>query len=372
MGEGITSVRAIRTAILLAVGLILGAGPAAAQADGPGVKLYTKGVTQPIVLPGGLFAGGVSMYTLISKAKVNLGALRSVTVVRARGDLLVLKPGDLGGGIIIDDGSVTRFKRSASATGNNVVEATAASGPLEIAVDGGADIAVKATANPSKVAANKTVHLTARVRGGPIGASYSYDWDFGDGETDSYSGERTTHVYKFGGDMRAQVSVRNLDTDCSAGCGGVGIVDITVGDPPEAPKAPEPTPGSGVGSPNVAGSATGTGGGGQGGSGGESGSGTGTADPTAEPEPKPAAKPPPPPPKPFGVTISGVLISDLGTTVRRLPKGKPAGAAKGARAIRGGGDSSPSLAIGIGALFALAVISLGARNERRGVRLRLA
>ena len=157
--------RAIATAILLALGLILCAGPAAAHADGPGVKLYTKGMTQPIVLPGGLFAGGVSMYTLISKAKVNLNALRSVTVVRARGDLLVLKPGDLGGGIIIDDGTVTRFKRSGSATGNNVVEATAASGPLEIAVDGGADIAVKATANPSHVAAKKTRALHgARAR----------------------------------------------------------------------------------------------------------------------------------------------------------------------------------------------------------------
>ena len=72
------------------------------------------------------------------------------------------------------------------------------------------------------------------------------------------------------------------------------------------------------------------------------------------------------------MTISGVLINDIGTTAQRLPKGKPAGAAKGAKAIRGGGDSSPSLAIGIGALFAFAVISLGARNERRGVRLRLA
>ena len=354
--------------------VVLGAGHASAVAEGPGVTLYTKGVAQPIVLPGGLFAGGVSMLTLISKAKVNLSAIKTVTVVRARGDLLVLKPDALGPGIISDDGTVTTFKRDASATGNNVVRATAADGPLEIAIDGGADLAVKATANPSHVSAGKTVMFKARIRGGPTGADYSYAWDFGDGATDSYSGELVSHIYKAAANVRVQVSVTNLDSSCSAGCSGVGLVDVQIGEPPHQPKAPDPAPGSGIGSPNAAGSSTGTGGGGQGGSGGDSGAGTGSQPtPTPTVKPKPAVKPPPPPPKVFGTTISGVLLDDIGTPVRNLPKGKPAGAPKGARAIRGGGDDDPrSFQLAAGGLLALLVVSVGALRERRGVRLRTA
>jgi hypothetical protein len=364
----------MRTALLLAVALILGAGPASALADGPGVKLYTKGVQQPIVLPGGLFAGGVSMLTLISKAKVNLNAIKTVTVVRQSGDLLVFRPSTLGAGIISDDGNTTTVKLSASSTGANVVRATAADGPIEIAIDGGADLAVKATASPSHVAAGKTVFFKARIRGGPTGADYSYSWDFGDGSTDTYSGEQVSHVYKDAADVQVQVSVTNLDSSCSAGCSGVGLVDVRVGAPPHQPTSELPTPGAATGSPNGAGSSTGTGGGGQGGSGGDSGAGTGSQPaPAPKPAPKPAVKPPPPPPKPFGTTISGVLLDDIGRPVRNLPKGKPAGAPKGARAIRGGGDDDPrSLQLAAGGLLALLVVSVGALRERRGVRLRTA
>ena len=68
-----------------------------------------------------------------------------------------------------------------------------------------------------------------------------------------------------------------------------------------------------------------------------------------------------------------MLIEDVGTAARKLPQGKPAGAAKGARAIRGGGDeSSPSYELLGGGLLSLLVMWAGALRERRGVRLRIA
>ena len=44
------------------------------------------------------------------------------------------------------------------------------------------------------------------VRFAPAGASYTYEWDFNDGE--SASGATVTHAYKLSGVMRPRVIVR--------------------------------------------------------------------------------------------------------------------------------------------------------------------
>ncbi|MDQ3723177.1 MAG: PKD domain-containing protein [Actinomycetota bacterium] len=394
--------RALRTALLLVAGLLLGPGAAVVHA-GPGVTIDAPQLDQPQVLPGGqiaAMAGGQRTYTLpgnsstpgknvtlgtvavgslLSSAGVPLSSVRFVQITRIYGASLIVKPGALSTALVSDDGTFTRYFRSGGASGSggtlmkDYVENTAATGALEISVNGGADVAVKATATPSRVKVGQTVRFQATVRFSPPGQTYTYEWDFSDGSPPQ-SGENVEHVYETADDLKAQVSVRNTDPSCSTRCGGVQQVSVHIGGRPEQPKADEDATGGKTGATDGPGSATGTGGGGQGGSGG-GGTGTGTTpdatDEKAAAAPKAEPKPPPPARKPFGTTISGVLINDTGTRARKLPAGEPAGAAKGVRAIRGA-DAEDSLLLALSGLLALAAITVGALRERRGVRLRVA
>jgi len=192
------------------------------------------------------------------------------------------------------------------------------------------------------------------------------------------NGKRVSYSPDVAGVLFAQVEVRDPDPGCTMRCSGTEQVSVDVGEAPEQPE--DVTAGGANGTPGGAGSSGGTGGGGNGGTGGGSGSGAGTAtggeDPSAtdEPDPKPEPKPEPkpkPPPKPFGTTISGVLINDTGTTARKLPGGRPAGAEEGVRAVRGG-ETAGSFPLGAGGLLALLIMWVGALRERRAVRLRVA
>jgi hypothetical protein len=406
--------RAIRTGLLLAAAAVLGIGPAAAHASGPGVTLFTNSSAQPITLSGDQVAvgdvpastiytrranagdpgtklrlGGVSVRTLLLENNVDPDAITFVNITRADGGQVTLRRADLadpppfpeGPALFSDDGSATRFLRPVrgryATNAKDEVVTTADSGPLQVYVDGG-DIPVVASATPLDVKAGETVTFTARVSFRPPGARLSYAWDFGDSTTTSGSAT-VKHKYDSGGNMQARVSVRGrggATQQCATFCAGTDAVNVQVGEPPTQPTTTQTTPGGGNGNPQAAGSSTGTGGGGQGGSGG-SGAGTGTT-PRATTARKPSAarpakrKPPPPPPKePFGVTISGVLINDTGEAVRKLPSGAPAGAPKGEQESRGG-HTDRTLEIPVGALVAFAVMCLGALRERRGVKLRLA
>jgi len=377
--------RAIRTAVLLAALLTLVGGPATVHAAGPGVTFYPKD-RRPVELPGSLISAaadvprrtytlptgrktltGVSIRRLLVGNRINPDAVRFLQIVNDYGGSIVLKRADFGGAFVSDDGRTTRFIRTTG--GGEVrqsIETTGASGPLEISVDGGSDIPIKATARPSRVKVGETVVLEAHVRYSEPGTRYSYEWEYGDGPV---AGARIEHAFDRAGAVVAVVSVRSLDPNCATRCGGVERVSVQVGEAQPQPEAPDPTPGGTQGDPQAPGSASGTGGGGQGGSGGDA-AGTGSGSATA-PKPKPKSKPAPPPKPPFGTTISGVLINDPGEAVQKLPTGEAAGAPKGLRATRGGDDgTSPQL--GLGGLLALAVMTLGALRERRGVRLRLA
>jgi len=179
------------------------------------------------------------------------------------------------------------------------------------------------------------------------------------------------------GTLFAQVEVRNPDPGCTTRCSGTEQVSVEVGEAPEQPD--DPSAGGANGTPGGAGSSGASGGGGSGsGAGGAGGAGTNpggeetdTPEPAekAEPEPRPEPKPLP---KPYGgQLITGMLINDTGTTVRKLPAGEPAGAAEGIRAVQGG-DPPGSLPLGLGGLLAVVVMWVGALRERRGVRLRVA
>jgi hypothetical protein len=187
-----------------------------------------------------------------------------------------------------------------------------------------------------------------------------------------------SHVFKFGGPFQVRVTVRGsggASRRCASGCTGTDDVDVTVGEAPPPPPIAPPGAGAGTGT----GTGTGAGSGSGGGQGGTSGSGSGSgSDPTTtqpapavKKKPKPKPKPPPPPEKPFGVTVSGVLIDDLGADVKKLPGGTPVGGTEGApeppdHTVRTG------IAIPVSAVLALSLFILGALRERRGVKLRLA
>ena len=366
------NLRAIATALLVAALLTVGLLPAAAQAAGPGVTLFVNTQPRPVDIPGGRFAGGVSMRSLLQENGVDVAAVSFVTVTREDGGLITLRRADIASSRLSDDGKTTRFVRGDGTS----VSATASTGPLQINVNSG-DISVIASVDRSQVNAGTGVTFSVRVRFAPPGAQLSYKWDFGDGSAPK-TGRTIKHVYDVGNNYQARVTVTGSGGStqrCATYCVGTDAVDVTVGDPPPQPKSATPSPGSGTGDPNAAGSATGTGGGGQGGSGGNAaGTGddpSGTTDPAATtPKPKPKPKPKPPE-RPFGVTISGVLIEDTGATVEKLPSGKAAGAPRGQRQT-GGGDSDNGIEIPLSGLLAMTFISLGALRERRGVKLRLA
>jgi hypothetical protein len=360
--------RTIATALLIAAGLALGLMPAAAHAAGPGVTLFVNTDPQPIDIPGSRFAGGVSIRSLLMQHGIDPATVSFVTVTREDGGLVTLSSADIAGGgaVITDDGTTTRFVR-----GGAKVVANADSGPLQVNVNSG-DVSVSASVNRSKIRANERATFSASVRFAPPGAALTFEWDFGDGSAPKI-GSTVSHVYRTPGSYQARVAVRGsggTTQRCARNCTGTDGVVITVGDPPQQPATGAPGAG-GTGDPNAAGSSGGTGGGGQGGSGG-SGSGTGTTPSTTPDEAAPKPLPPPPPQKlPFGVTISGVLINDLGAKVSELPSGRPAGAPKGQRQT-GGGDADVTVQIPLAGLLALTLFTLGALRERRGVKLRLA
>lgn len=363
--------RAFVTKLVLAAGLLLGLMPAAAQAAGPGATVYFNTIPRPIDYPGASFSGGMTIRQLISSNGVDPGSVTFVNVTRPDGGQVALTQGDLGA-VIIDNGTTTRFVRGAT-----TITATAATGPLQISVNGG-DMVVVASVNRSTIEEGENVSLSARVRFAPPGAQLRFEWDFNDG-TPPQSGRFVTHTYKAPGQYQARITVRGTSGStgrCATECVGVDDVDITVGEglPEELP-----TPGTPGGAGTGSGSGAGTGSG-AGGSGSGAGSGTGT-DPsgteeepepavTPVPKPEPKPKPKPQPKKPFGVTISGVLINDIGAAVKNLPRGTEAGAAAGRRQSER--DPPDGIEIPLAGLLAMAFISLGALRERRGVKLRLA
>ena len=348
---------------------MLGSAPSA-HAYGPGVTLFVNTIPRPIDLSGSRFSGGMTIRSLVQGVGVDPASVTFVNVTRDDAGQIALTRSQLGSARIIDNGTATRFVHGAT-----TITATAATGPLQISVNGG-DMTVVASASRSRIDANESVSFSARVRFAPPGAQLSFEWDFNDGSP-TQRGRFVTHTYKFGGDYAARVTVTGTSGAtgrCATSCIGHDDVRVSVGEPPPEPPPPPPGTGGGTGDPTGAGTGSGAGSGG-GGAGGAAGAGTdpdGTPEPAAaKPKPEPRPKPKPKPKKPFGVTISGVLISDPGTTITKLPSGAAAGSPQGRPQARAD-DGEPAIELPLAGIAALAVFSLGALRERRGVRLRVA
>jgi hypothetical protein len=417
--------------------------PAAARAGGPGVTVFSRQSAQPLTLSGAQIAAaadvppttytlrqsagspgrklrlaGLSMRGLLELAGIDASSIRFVSVVRANGSLAVLNRADVanppfpeGPALVTDEGSTTRFFRPVRGAGgtnaaDNVVSSDA--GPLEITVDGGTLLAVRASASPKQTKPGEPVTFSARVKFPPAGAQITYHWDFGDGTT--AVGQRVTHSFASEGFYQIQVAARGTNgatSACAGICGGVAAADVRVGNPKGGANAPDASPGSGTGNPLAPGSGTGAGAGGPGGSGGGNTPGaTGEADVQAvvrrlarqraaqhareravvqrkrEAARRAAAADralrrvsPAEVTRPSGLVVTGVLLAGQGAVftqqLPRAPTERPAGRPKGVQAARGAPQDEPAR-IPAEALLALLVVSMGALRERRGVRLRTA
>ncbi|HEV2057855.1 MAG TPA: PKD domain-containing protein, partial [Solirubrobacteraceae bacterium] len=268
--------RALRPTLLLTAVLLLGPGAAVVHA-GPGIMLLPKDA-QAVRISGAQIAqmaGPAKTYTLPGHASqpgkkvplrgLSIGALlgsrgitaQRVQVLKRGGGSYVVTPAHFGSAMLSDDGTTTRFFRS---SGGVLIDYTEDSEvPLEVSVDGG-DLAIRASASRKRIKVGETVTFEAKVRFGVPGATYSYEWDFGEGPV---AGKRVTHSPDLAGTLFAQVAVRNTDPGCTVRCGGTEQVTVEVGEAPEQPKD------TAAGGPNGvrggAGSAGGTGGGGTGG-----------------------------------------------------------------------------------------------------------
>ncbi|MGI8728651.1 MAG: PKD domain-containing protein [Solirubrobacteraceae bacterium] len=410
-------------AALLSVLALLGAGASSALA-GPGVVLNQGAGGEDINISGSQIAGasntgpitytdreraggpskkislrGVTIPGLLSLAGVAPGSVSFVQVVGDDGSVLTLRGAEITGGgfaegpaLFTDEGSTTRFFRPARRSGGTTDNVPSAPGtPLEVTVDGGSLLSVRASARPRKVKMGQTVTFTASVNVPPGGAQVSYTWDFGDGQAGT--GATVTHRYQVSGDLQAQVKAQATGgSQCSSVCAGVKSVDVRVTGDERRPDEPQGTPDGTGGSPNLGGQGgtgggTGTGdgsGSGSGsGSGGSSGGGSGSA---TESAPKSSATPSrqrPARPEPEArfssdptagagkTVVRGVLLSGPGAALAgKLPEGSEGGSPKPQQGKTGTASQGPQ--IGVGAVFALAVFWLGALSERRRVKLRLA
>jgi hypothetical protein len=405
--------RRMLAASALSLLALLGFGAASALA-GPGVLLSQGAGTDPIRITGSQIAGatdsgpttytvrerpggpsskltlrGATIRSLLSTVGVDASSVTYVQVVGGDGSVITLRQSEINGGfpegpaIVTDEGGTTRFFKPVSGAGGTSENVTSVPGtPLEMTVNGGSLLSVKATATPTSVKTGQSVTFTATVQVPPPGAQLTYLWDFGDGTRGI--GRTITHQYSISGDIQAQVKVQGSGgstAQCASVCGGVKAVDVTVTGRERRPDQNQGTP-TGTGTSSNFGGTGGTGSGGGSGNGSATG-GNGTGAQTA-PKPQPKAPPlravRPESRSPFSkdpdsgvgkTIIRGVLLASQGKAITGgLPESKAGGSPKPQKGVPGTPAQGGRLAVGLA--FAFAMMSIGALQERRRVRLRLA
>jgi hypothetical protein len=405
------SARRVVASFALSLAVLLAGGAASARA-GPGVTIRQGAGSATTSISGGQIAGaanaggtytlrerpgdpgervslrGVSIRGLLELAGFNAGAVRFVQVVGADGGVITITGPEInnppfpeGPAIVTDEGANTRFVKPARSSGGTSESVLSVPGtPLEMTVEGGSLLSIRASASPTTVKTGQTITFRASVRFPPAGASFTYTWDFDDGT--SGSGATVTHTYNSSGNLEPRVTVHGSGgstAQCASVCEGTETVDVTItGKERNGP----------LGTSDGGGGAASLGGTGTGGTGSGTGSGGGGTDDTAfgayPPQPKhkapERAKQRPQPHSRFSTdpqsgagktVVQGVLLAGSGKTIDSpLSKGSPAGNPK-PRKGEAGVPSDPSR-VGFAVGLALAIMWLGALQERRRVRLRVA
>lgn len=316
---------------------------------------------------------GLSVRGLLRLAGFDPDAVDFISIVRPDGPLVTLRRDDFaepspfpeGPALVADVPGGTRYLRPVRGPGStNARESFVTSAPLDVQVDGGALLAVRASASPRRTSTNRTVSFSARVSRPPPGATLSYTWNFGDGT--QAIGASVTHQYTQEGEFQAQVVANGSGGSteaCPESCGGAATVSVRVGKPRTSPR-PDTTQGSTGANPNSQGSGGSGSGTGGSGSGTGAGSGGGSASPKTRPQAPRAPRAAP------ADTITGVLLADSGTALKSslptLGSAGAAGAGDASAGSQGGGKLGGSIAL------TLVLIALGALHERRGGRLRVA
>jgi hypothetical protein len=370
-------------------------GPAAALA-GPGVDLLVgaktitvsgdqitgeadvQGTSYTLKAPGvhskQIQLTGLSINSLLSLAGLDTSTIESVAVEHPDGGETDLNQADIsasppypeGPAVVFENGSTTGFFRPIVGPGdNNASDATTSSPdePLQITVQTIGQLTVSAKATPKRTSVGQSVTFVATASGGSSGA-VSYDWSFGDGSTGS--GSVVSHSYQAIGQYAAAV------TATVPGSGAVSAVLAVVVGHPKTSKVP----GAGTSNSGVGGSGTGKGGGG-------TGSGS-SAKPAAHSAPKTTAKvssapgvanplAAQAPSPPVGDQVEGILLTDAGAPLAPLVSATstPGSAASSASQTASTGGGSVG-AVGGGLALTIAIVTLGALDERRRVSLRIA
>ncbi len=389
-------------ALCLAVCLGLTAAPA--LASGPGVRIINEAdgtqfersgidiaaaadvVSRPYTLRSSTSGGstvrltGLSIRGLLRLAGFDPDAVRFIAITRDDGSRATLRRADFadpgpfpeGPALVTDNGDETGFFRPIRGAGDtnardNITSSDA--GPLDINVEGGALLAVRARATPRRAEVGRTVRLRASIDFKPPGATFTYAWDFGDGSAGA-TGASVTHRYTREGSFPAQVTVEGrggTGAVCQNFCGNGASVTVRVGD---ARASPKPATQQGSGDANLNGS--GSGGSGSGGSGSGSGSTSGSSGAKQPGRQAPKQTGEPAPKAPTGPMVTGILLANSPTA---LKSSLPA-------LSRAGGRSTASRAADEGAarggnaggsvLVTLVLVMVGALYERRRGTLRLA
>jgi hypothetical protein len=321
---------------------------------------------------------GLSIHGLLLLAGFDPDTIQSVQISHPDGtetdlsqaDISATPPFPEGPPLVLEQGASTVFFRPITGPGDNNAPDEVASPPgepLDITVQISTQLKVTASATPSRVSVGQTVTFTAQAAGLPPGAEATYDWSFGDGT--SATGAVVTHAYATTGQYAAAVTAA-----VSASLGSAGqseVLAVVVGNPKRSKVA-------GAGTANDA-----TGGSGNGKGSGGTGSGTGIkpaavhgARSTAKTSSAPGVAKPlaaQAPDSQAGDEVEGILLTDPGAPLAPLvaattPSGSTASSASQTAATGAGGIG----AAGGGIALTIAIVTLGALDERRRTTLRTA
>lgn len=185
----------------------------------------TVGAAPDVTLtpPATLVAGQPATFTVTAQPGTNSAAIQSVTV-------------DFGDGSSANLGNLTgstTVSKKYSSSGTYTVTVTAVDGSAQrtvktaiVTVAAAPVLEVVLSASPTSAAINTVVTFTATLTvsgGGTVPAIRQYEWDFGDGETQTTSARQATHIF-----VRTGAKVVTVKAVPVEGTSASGRIDIII------------------------------------------------------------------------------------------------------------------------------------------------